>query len=209
MKRLPLPLLFICCGALAADAGRETPLATLPYTPGLEPSFMDKTVDPCVDFYAYTCGGWMAKNPVTADQGAWSVYAKLEADIERHLWGLLQTAADPSSARSPVQTQIGDYFAACMDEARIESLGSKPLEPALESLAQVKDRKGLAAWLAGQHLVTHTGRLLFGFDSEQDAADATQVIAAVYAGGIGLPDRDDYLDSDARSKEQRAKYQEH
>jgi len=192
-------------GAAPADG----PLATLPYTPGLDPAAMDRSIDPCVDFYAYTCGGWMAKNPIPADQGAWSVYAKLEADIERHLWGLLQTAADPSSARSPVQTQIGDYFAACMDEARIESLGSKPLEPALQALAQVQDRKGLAAWLARQHLATHTGRLLFGFDSEQDAADATQVIAAVYAGGIGLPDRDDYLDSDARSKEQRSKYQEH
>jgi len=206
MRALLAPLLAsVLLGASPADG----PLATLPYTPGLDPAAMDKSVDPCVDFYAYTCGGWMAKNPIPADQGAWSVYAKLEADIERHLWGLLQSAADPSGARSPVQTQIGDYFAACMDEARIESLGSKPLDPALEALSRVKDRKGLAAWLARQHLATHTGRLMFGFDSEQDAADATQVIAAVYAGGIGLPDRDDYLDTDARAKEQRAKYQEH
>ena len=201
-------------GALLASAvlgsgPADGPLPTLPYTPGLDPAAMDRRVDPCVDFYAYTCGGWIAKNPIPADQGAWSVYVKLQADIERHLWGLLQSAADPSSARSPVQTQIGDYFAACMDEARIESLGSKPLDPALESLAQVKDKKGLAAWLARQHLATHTGRLMFGFDSEQDGADATQVIAAVYAGGIGLPDRDDYLDTDTRAKDQRAKYQEH
>src|SRR5262249_15518883 len=128
---------------------------------------------------------------------------------ERERWGLLQRAGVASSAGRRGQTQIGDSFAACLDEAGIESLGSKPLAAAVESLAQVKDRKGLAAWLARQHLSTHTGRLMFGFDSEQDAADATQVIAAVYAGGIGLPDRDDYLDSDARSKEQRSKYQEH
>jgi len=209
MRRFLLPLLLACFSALAADAGRDTPLATLPYTPGLDPAAMDRSVDPCVDFYAFSCAGWMSRNPIPADQGAWSVYAKLEADIERHLWGLLQRAADPSSARSPVQTQIGDYFAACMDEARIESLGGKPLDPALEALAQVKDKKGLAAWLARQHLATHTGWLMFGFDSEQDAADATQVIAAVYAGGIGLPDRDDYLDTDTRAKDQRAKYQEH
>ena len=201
-------------GALLASAvlgsgPADGPLPTLPYTPGLDLAAMDRRVDPCVDFYAYTCGGWIAKNPIPADQGAWSVYVKLQADIERHLWRLLQSAADPSSARSPVQTQIGDYFAACMDEARIESLGSKPLDSALESLAQVKDKKGLAAWLARQHLATHTGWLMFGFDSEQDAADATQVIAAVYAGGIGLPDRDDYLDTDTRAKDQRAKYQEH
>ncbi|HEY1332811.1 MAG TPA: M13 family metallopeptidase, partial [Myxococcaceae bacterium] len=206
MRRLLAPLL---ASALLGAAPADGPLSTLPYTPGLDPAAMDRSVDPCVDFYAYTCGGWKAKNPIPADQGAWSVYAKLEADIERHLWGLLQSAADPSGARSPVQARIGDYFAACMDEARIESLGSKPLVPALEALAQVKDRKGLAAWLARQHLATHTGRLMFGFDSEQDAADATQVIAAVYAGGLGLPDRDDYLDGDARAKDQRAKYQEH
>jgi putative endopeptidase len=187
----------------------EGPLPTLPYTPGLDPASIDRTVDPCVDFYAFTCGGWMAKNPIPPDQGAWSVYAKLEGDIERHLWGLLQSAADPSAARSPAQAQIGDYFAACMDEARIESLGSKPLQPELEALEQVKDRGGLAAWVARQHLSTRTGRLMFGFDSEQDAADATQVIAAVYAGGIGLPDRDDYLDPDPKTKETRGKYQEH
>jgi endothelin-converting enzyme/putative endopeptidase len=206
MRGLLGPLL---ASAVLGAGPADGPLPTLPYTPGLDPAAMDRTVDPSVDFYAYTCGGWMAKNPIPADQGAWSVYAKLEADIERHLWGLLQSAADPSSARSPVQAQIGDYFAACMDEARIESLGSKPLDPALEALAGVKDRKGLAAWLAHQHLATHTSRLMFGFDSEQDARDATRVIAAVYAGGIGLPDRDDYLDTDARAKEQRAKYQEH
>ncbi|HZX40411.1 MAG TPA: M13 family metallopeptidase [Myxococcaceae bacterium] len=195
--------------ALAAESTAEGPLATLPYTPGLDPASMDRSADPCVDFYAFSCGGWLAKNPIPPDQGAWSVYGKLESNIERHLWGLLQTAADPSVARSPVQVQIGDYFAACMDEARLESLGSKPLQSALEALAQVKDRKGLAWWVARQHLATRTGRLLFGFDSEQDASDATQYIAAVYAGGIGLPDRDDYLDQDAKAKEQRSKYQEH
>ncbi|HET6980930.1 MAG TPA: M13 family metallopeptidase N-terminal domain-containing protein, partial [Myxococcaceae bacterium] len=125
--RRGLLLALITRAVLAAEpaaAPAETPLATLPYTPGLDPGSMDRSIDPCVDFYAFSCGGWRAKNPIPADQGAWSVYAKLEADIERHLWGLLQTAADPSSARSPVQAQIGDYFAACMDEKRIESLGS-------------------------------------------------------------------------------------
>ena len=203
---------LLATAAVAADqapAPAEAPLPTLPYTPGLDPASMDRSVDPCVDFYAYSCGGWMAKNPIPPDQGAWSVYGKLEANIERHLWGLLQTAADPSTARSQVQRQIGDYFAACMDEARIESLGTTPLAAPLEALDRVKDRRGLAEWLARQHLATRTARLVFGFDSEQDATDATQYIAGVYAGGIGLPDRDDYLDQDAKAKEQRGKYVEH
>ena len=209
MRRLLLPLLLACFTALAADAGRDTPLATLPYTPGLDPTFMDKTVDPCVDFYAYACGGWQRQNPIPPDQSNWGVYGKLQDQIQRHLWGLLQTASDPSSARSPVQAQIGDYFAACMDEARIESLGSKPLEPALAALAKVKDRHGLAAWLAEQHSAGTTDELLFAFGSQQDALDATQFIAAAWAGGLGLPDRADYLDQDPKSKELREKYREH
>ena len=210
MRRLPLfLLLLLACGALAADTGRDSPLPTLPYTPGLDPSFMDKSVDPCVDFYAYSCAGWQKLNPIPADQSTWSVYGKLQNEIQRHLWGLLQTAADPSTARSPVQAQIGDYFAACMDEARIETLGSKPLEPALAGLAKVKDRRGLATWLGEQHKATTTEELLFGFGSEQDALDATRFIAAAYAGGLGLPDRADYLDQDPKSKELREKYREH
>jgi len=209
MPRLLLPLLLACCGALAAGPGRDTPLPTLPYTPGLDPSFMDRSVDPCVDFYAYSCGGWQRQNPIPPDQATWSVYGRLQDEIQRHLWGLLQTAADPSSARSPVQTRIGDYFAACMDEARVEVLGSKPLEPALAALAKVKDRRGLATWLAEQHAAGTTEELLFAFGSQQDALDATQFIAATWSGGLGLPDRADYLDSDAKSKELRGKYQAH
>ena len=130
-------------------------------------------------------------------------------EIERHLWALLQTAAEPSVARSPVQVQLGGYFAACMDEARIEALGATPLQPALTALAAVKDRQGLARWLAEQHMASSTSELLFAFGSEQDATDATQFIAGVYAGGLGLPDRDDYLDQDAKSKELREKYRAH
>jgi endothelin-converting enzyme/putative endopeptidase len=210
MRRLLVPVLLAGCAALAAEPpDRDTPLPTLPYTPGLEPRFMDRSVDPCVDFYAYSCGGWEKLNPIPPDQSTWSVYGKLQNEIQRHLWGLLQTAADPSTARSPVQAQVGDYFAACMDEPRIEGLGAKPLEPALSALAKVKDGRGLATWLAGQHLAATSAQLLFGFGSQQDASDATQFIAAFWAGGLGLPDRDDYLDQDPRSQQIREKYREH
>ncbi|HVP60092.1 MAG TPA: M13 family metallopeptidase [Myxococcaceae bacterium] len=212
MRRLLLLAPLLAAATVAAEPAppaAETPLPTLPYTPGLDPAAMDRSVDPCVDFYAYSCAGWMAKNPIPADQSSLSVYGKLSNEIERHLWGLLQAAADPSAARSPVQAQIGDDFAACMDEARVESLGTAPLQPALDALAQVKDPRGLAQWLAGVHRSLRASRLMFWFDSEQDSSDATQFIAAVYAAGIGLPDRDDYLDQDKRSKELRQRYREH
>ncbi len=95
-----------------------------------------------------------------------------------------------------------------MDEARVEALGSTPLEPALAALTKVKDRRGLAAWLAEQHLAATSSELLFAFGSQQDATDATQFIAAAWAGGLGLPDRDDSLDQDPRSKEVRERYRE-
>ena len=105
MRRLPLLVLLLGCIARAAEpaVAGETPLPTLPYTPGLDPRFMDRTVDPCVDFYAFSCGGWQKLNPIPPDQSSWSVYGKLSEEIERHLWALLRTAADPSAARSPVQ----------------------------------------------------------------------------------------------------------
>ena len=209
MRRFVLAPLLAASALAAEPAPPEGPLAMLPYTPGLDPASMDRSADPCADFYAFSCGGWLARNPIPADQSSWSVYGKLEANIERHLWGLLQAAAEPSAARSPVQRQIGDYFAACMDEARADALGSKPLEPELAALAQVKDRRELAAWLAKEHLITRTSRLMFGFDAEQDATDATQYLAGVFAGGLGLLDREDYLDPSAKAKEQRGKYLEH
>src|SRR5262249_5060300 len=211
MRRPLVPALLLGCLVWAAEppSGRETPLETLPYTPGLDPRFMDRSVDPCVDFYAFSCAGWQKLNPIPPDQSTWSVYGKLQDEIQRHLWGLLKTAADPSSARSTEQRQTGDYFAACTDEARIEALGTKPLDPALGALARGKDRKGVAAWVADQQLAGSTSELMFAFGSEQDASDATQYIAAAYPGGLGLPDRDDYLDQDPKSKELREKYREH
>src|SRR6188474_3611526 len=64
----------------------EAPLSSLPYTPGLDPRAMDTSVDPCVDFYQYSCGGWMKSNPIPPDQATWNVYRKLAQDNQRFLW---------------------------------------------------------------------------------------------------------------------------
>ena len=205
MKRAFVLLLLIAAPLLA----QTTPLAQLPYTPSLDVPSMDKNVDPCADFYQYACGGWMKNNPIPADQASWSVYGKVGDENARFLWGILEEDAKPSPARTPVQQKIGDYFHACMDAEAIEARGAAPLKPLLHEIDALKSKKELAAFLAAEHPRTYGSGWLFGFGSTQDYNDATQVIAEAEAGGLGMPDRDYYLNDSARSKEIRAKYLAH
>jgi endothelin-converting enzyme/putative endopeptidase len=205
----------VATAARAADAPvaasqPQRPLSELPYTPGLDPSAMDRSVDPCVDFYEFACGGWRRRNPIPPDKAAWSVYAKLGEENERFLWGILEEAARlPDERRSAAQRRVGDYFAACMDEARVEEAGARPLARELAAIAALRSKRDLAA-LAGALDPTLAGEgLVFGFGSEQDFADTDQVIGALSAGGLGLPDRDYYVKDDERSKATQARYVAH
>ncbi len=188
---------------------KERPLTELPYTPSLDIPSMDRTADPCSDFYQFSCGGWMVNNPIPPDQAAWSVYGKLGDENTRYLWGVLEELSKKQEGRSPVQQKIGDYFGACMDLGAVERLGSKPLQPLLRQIASLKSRSELAKFLAEQHQRDYSSGWLFGFGSDQDFGDATQVIAFAHAGGLGMPDRDYYTKTDARSKELRRKYVQH
>src|SRR6476660_2295428 len=122
----------------------EHPVSSLPYTPSLDIPSMDRSVDPCVNFYRYSCGGWIKKNPIPPDQPRWNVYMKLHQDNQMFLWGILEEAAKPAPGRNPAQVQIGDYFAACMDETAVERAGAKPLTPVLGKIAALKSQSDLA-----------------------------------------------------------------
>ena len=187
----------------------ERPLQALPYTPSLDLPSMDRSADPCADFYQYTCGGWMKNNPIPPDQARWSVYAKLDNDNLQFLWGILSDLSKPSASRTPAQQKIGDYFASCMDTEAIERRGTEPIQPALKQIAEMKSKAEFARWLAFEHTEGGHSGLLFGFGSDQDYGDTTAVIAFAVGGGLGLPDRDYYLKTDAKSVEQRQRYVEH
>ncbi|HEY0512257.1 MAG TPA: M13 family metallopeptidase [Thermoanaerobaculia bacterium] len=185
----------------------ERPLAALPYTPSLDPTVMDRAVNPCDDLYRFSCGKWLAKNPIPADQPRWSVYQKTEEDNLRFLWGMLEEAARPAPGRDANTQKIGDYFAACMDEPAVEKAGFGPLKPDLAALDGLRSKDGLAPLLARLHAEGHTGSMLFGFGSGQDPRNTSRVIGFAAAGGLGLPDPEDYLKDDAKSKEAREHYQ--
>jgi putative endopeptidase len=187
----------------------DTPLEALPYSPGLDVSAMDRTVDPCADFYQYVCGGWKGNNPIPPDQASWSVYGKLYEDNQRFLWGILDGLARNTASRTGNQQKIGDYFAACMDEATIEQHGATPLAPVLARIAGLPSRKALPGLLADLHQQSSDGTPFFRFGSTPDYGDSTHVIALADAGGLGLPDRDYYTDTDQRSVKIRVQYREH
>ena len=191
-----------------ALAAQDHPLTSLPYTPSLETKFLDRSADPCVNFYQYSCGNWNRLNPIPPDQARWDVYAKLADDNQRYLWDILDHASKPDARRTPVEQKIGDYFAACMDEAAAEKAGAAPLKPHLDAIAALNSVAELPPLLARIHLQSGDDTL-FSFTSAQDFADSSRVIAFASSGGLGLPDRDYYVNPDAKSQEIRAKYLDH
>jgi len=203
-------MLLAMGNALADDTpAADSPYHALPYTPGLDVTSMDRSVDACEDLYMYSCGGWQKKNPIPPDQSSWSVYGKLHADNLRYLWGILEEAARPTAERTATEQKIGDYFAACMNLDAIERAAKAPLVADLARIAAFADKRALGAWIGELHARTASAGILFATAAEQDAHDASRVIASVHAGGLGLPDRDYYIKDDVKSQETRARYLAH
>jgi len=173
--------------------------------PALDVTSIDRSVDPCVDFFAYSCGGWIKSNPIPPDQSSWDTYSKMEDENRGRLRDILEAAAAPDPKRNAVTQKIGDYYASCTDEKAIDAKGAEPLKPGLERIAKI----GSKAEIADVAAAMIDDNVLFRFESIQDYRDASQVVANADQGGLGLPDRDYYTKDDPKSQELRKAYAAH
>jgi len=196
-----LPVFFL----LASLAGFSQAPSTAPNThealPKLQHLSADQVnpqVDPCTDFYQYTCSKFFAANPIPPDRASWGVIGPLSKWNEITLRQLMEDNAAKKTGRTPVEQKVGDYWASCMDESKIESSTPSALKTELERIDKMTDKSQLAQTLAhlqmifpgawdGQDAATFTP--MFGFGSNPDLDDATKIIAAFDQGGFVLPGR--------------------
>jgi endothelin-converting enzyme/putative endopeptidase len=208
MRRLLLTFTFVALPLAAAitlaQSAPPSRAADAASSSGLQLDAMDRTADPCVDFYQFACGAWTARNPIPADRATWGRFDELQERNNDTLHAILESAA---AGKDPEQKRIGDYYGSCMDEAAINSKGTTPLEPLARKIDALSSAADLAPLVAELHTIGVN--VFFGFGSIADFKDASVEMAVAGQGGLGLPDRDYYLRDDPKSVEIRKEYLEH
>lgn len=199
--------------ASTPQAPAEAPAPAAPAVPsvkmtlaeaGLEATSLDRTADPCVDFYQFACGGWLARNPIPADRARWARFSEIDEKVQTALLGLLDADAKATGGDA-VTKKLGDYYASCTDEAAIETAGTKPLDGLLAKTTKVKDAKSWMAAVVELHKIGIP--VVWQTAVFADLADSTTNITYIDTGALGLPDRDYYVDAAHRADLEA--YQQH
>ena len=167
---------------------------------------IDRSANPCTDFDAYANGQWRATHPMPAIQTAWAIRTITQDETRARLRSIAEQDASKAASMpkgSPGQL-TGDFYAACMDESRVNGLGLKPLESVLKGIEGVHDSKSLSAEIVRIQEIHLAAPLVLS--ATQDLHDSTRMIAEVGVGGLGMPDRDYYLRDEPRFKDAREKY---
>jgi predicted metalloendopeptidase len=190
-------LLALCVATISGQSGH-----------GFDLTGLDKNTAACTDFYQYVNGGWLAANPIPAAYSSWGVANILNEKNRDVLREILEAAAKNTSApKGSSEQKVGDYYASCMDESKIEEQGATPLKAELERIAAIKDQQSLQDVIAHFHSMALP--VLFNSGSTQDFKNSGEVTFEVYQGGLGLPDRDYYTRTDDKSKGIRDEYLKH
>src|SRR5258705_246111 len=175
---------------------------------GYDRASLDPNTAACTDFYQYANGGWMAANPIPGAYSSWGV-ANLLNERNRDMHNEIQEAAakNPKAPNGSSEQKVGDYYATCMDETKVEADGLKPLAPEFDRIAKIKDQKTLQDDISRLHSMGIN--VLFISGSTQDFKNSAEVTADVDQGGLGLPDRDYYLKTDEKSTHIKDEYTKH
>nr|WP_307727811.1 M13-type metalloendopeptidase [Massilia sp. TS11] len=196
----------ICAGF--ASAADQAPKAPAQRSSGVDLQYMDKSTRAQDDFFRHLNGEWLKTAEIPADKSSWGSFVKLYDDTQPLLLKIIEEAAKGKNKAGSDAQKIGDFYAAFMDEAKLESLGVSPLAGEFARIQAVQDKAGLAALMA--QLSRRGVGLPFDIAIHQDNKDSTKYVADLYQGGLGLPDRDYYLKADdAKLADYRAKYVTH
>jgi putative endopeptidase len=175
---------------------------------GYDRASLDPNTAACTDFFQYANGGWLAANPIPAAYPAWGVANILNEKTRDQLHEILEASAKNAKApKGSSEQKVGDYYATCMDEAKIEAEGLKPLEPEFARIAKINNQKALQDEIG--HLHSIGINVVFGSGSTQDFKNSAEVTAEIAQGGLGLPERDYYTRTDEKSKTVRDEYLKH
>ncbi len=211
MSRLPASLFALGVLAVAPACFAQSPqpqsAQSKPELRVFDPSLIDTSVNPCENFYRYSCNGWFKRNPLPADETSYGRFTELFELNRLRLRGILEAAEAPSSLRTPNEQKIGDAYESCMNTAAIDKQGLAPLRPELDRIAALQSVNELPTLLAHLHRLGVDA--FFSMGSSPDFDNAHNVIAFYGSGGLGLPERDYYTRTDPKSVEQRRQYVEH
>jgi len=210
-----LTLSVLATFAHAGDATKSTTAAAVATSAqaapisGIDTQYIDTSVRPQDDFFTYLNGKWLKTTEIPADKSSWGTFAKMRDDTQPQLLGIIEAAQkDPNKKTGTDVQKIGDLYASFMDEARLETLGVKPLASELQRIRTLKDKKGLPNLIA--HLSKIGVATPYGVRVGQDARASTRYATYIGQGGLGMPDRDYYLKlDDKRMADTRAKYEAH
>jgi putative endopeptidase len=195
----------ILCLFLASGIVAQTPEQSESQS-GVDLSAIDKSADPCNDFYRYACGTWLKNNPIPPDEGHWGRFNELIERNEQILRGILEDS-EQHQERSSLDQKIGGFYQSCMNEAIIDQRGTPPLQPELDRISQIANQSALLSEVARLHELQVN--VFFKFNSSPDPKDAKMMIADIDQGGLGLPEKDFYFRTDPKSQQIRQKYVAH